>query len=505
MERDQMPPYGAGELTAARALPQDQRHAWRWIIPALFVCALIIWDPVGYVGGGTDDDRYLAGALCWVQNGPCLPVNHWEGRWPLLGPLALFIGTLGFNRIAIALPSVLASLACLILIKRLGDRFDARIGTAAVFVFAALPVFVFQVFSVAVESVELLFVLAGMMAVLSRRHLLAGVSFALAFQVRETSIAALLPAAVLLRKDLRGLLILGASFSAIPLIEFLFFYLQTGNPLYRRLLSVGHTAIPSSELRGSTGGRPFFNTELLRHWRYEPGFHVHWLVDGFVNLFANLKTGFLYTLSPLLLIAYRSRLKPAERGAAAFLIGLAFLYSAVLIYVLAVDPKARAMFVPTAALALAFAIIAVRAWNLVLAVLMVSIAVLIALTVISQPRHLRFQRAAEAFEARFPGQIETAQPGYFAMSSLRDLPPAGSGRPYLLVLKDKGCGTTSTEDVVDLRDLELRSEARANFVARAIGNRASLCLFKYRGTTPKIRPPSQLGPSVRLTNQAVID
>lgn len=480
------------------------RHDWRWLVPLLFVCALILWDPLSYVGGGTDDDRYLAGALCWVQHGPCLPVNHWEGRWPLLGPLALSIGTLGFNRVAIAVPAFLASLVCLILMKRLGDRFDPRIGTAAALTLAALPVFVFQVFSVAVETLELVFVLAGMLAILSRRHVTAGVMFALAFQVRETSVAALLPAAFLLRKDLRGLIVLGASFGAVLLVEFLFFYLQTGNPFYRRLLSMGHIGIPSSELEAPVMGRPFFNFELLKHWRYEPGLRLHWSVDGFANLFVNLKTGFLYSLSPLLLAVYRRRLNDKERSAAAFLIASAFLYSAVLIYALAVDPKARAMFVPTAALALAFAIVAVRAWNVVLATLVVSVGALIALTTISQPRHLRFERAAEQFNAKFPGQIETAQPGYFGLSRLRDLPPAGSGKPYLLAVKSSACAMPSPDDLVDRSRLEIAGEVGANVVAKAIGNRSTLCLFRYVGTPPKLQAPSAMGPTVRVSNHDVL-
>ena len=187
---------------------QIRQFDWRWLLPILFVCLLNFWYPVGYVGGGTDDDRYLAGALCWVQNGPCLPVNHWEGRWPLVGPLALTIGAFGFNRLAVGLPSFLASLACVILIKKLGDRFDPKIGTAAALIFAAVPAFVFQVFTATVEAFELAFILAAMLAILSRKHVVAGLFLALAFQTRETSIAALLPAAFLLRKDIRGLLVL---------------------------------------------------------------------------------------------------------------------------------------------------------------------------------------------------------------------------------------------------------------------------------------------------------
>ena len=60
-------------------------------------------------------------------------------------------------------------------------------------------------------------------------------------------------------------------------------------------------------------------------------------------------------------------------------------------------------------------------------------------------------------------------------------------------------------DIVDLKDLELRDEFGANRMAVAIGNRWSLCLFRYVGPGPKARLPTRMGPMVRLTNRAVIE
>lgn len=477
----------------------------RWLGAILFVLLLNVWHPIGYIGGGADDDRYIAGALCWVANGPCVPVNHWEGRWPLVAFLAATIGTFGLGRLAVAIPSVVATLASLFFIKKIGDRFDRRIGLAAALVLAAVPAVLKQAFTATVEPFELAFVLAGGWALVSRKPLLAGLAFAMAFQVRETAVAALVPATLLLRKDGRGLLLLAAGFVSVLIVELLVFYAWTGDPLYRRALSIGHVALPSSEMANPPKGSPLFNTEYLRRWNYDPGVHVHWLVDGLLNLALNFKAAFLYSMTPLLYAAYRTRLSAPERRAALFLMASALFYSSVLIYVLAIDPKARVMFVPIAALSLAFAIIAVRAWNAVIMALAACIGLLISLTVITQPRQARYQHAAQQFAAHFPGQVETAQPGYFGLSPLRHLPSIGSGRPYLLVLKFARCGAPSAEDPIDLQYLEPVHEARAHPLAAALGNRWSLCLYRYRNPHPVVPQRPMMGPEVRIVNKAVIN
>ena len=485
--------------------PQSYSRDPRWIPAIVFVALINLWHPVGYVGGGADDDRYIAGALCWVANGPCIPVNHWEGRWPLVSLLALSIEVFGLNRIGIAAPSIAASLTCLVLIKKIGDRFDPRIGTAAALVLGAVPVFVTQAFNTTVESLELAFILASGLAIISGRPLIAGIALGMAFQVRETSLAAFLPAAYLLRKDYRALLYLGSGFSVVLLVELVVFYAWTGEPLYRRTLSMQHVALPSSELANPPKGSPLFNWEYLRSWRYDPGIHVHWLIDGLLNLMANIRSAFLYSLTPLLWLLYRRRLAVSERRAVGFLILFALFYTSVLIYVLAIDPKARMMFVPIAALALAFAILVTRAWNPVVQVLVFALAGLIALLIAAQPRQARYQAAAERFEARFPNQIETAQPGYFALSRLRDLPAIGSGKPLLLVLKSDRCFHGADQDPLDLRHVQVVAEMRAHPIAIAVGNRWSVCLYRYVGTPPILNARPVMGPTVRIINRAVVD
>jgi len=321
----------------------------------------------------------------------------------------------------------------------------------------------------------------------------------MAFQVRETSLAALVPAAWVMRRDLRGLGLFGVGFASVLLVELLFYYGWTGEALYRRTLSMRHIALPSSELDYVPTGPPIFNTELIKNWKYD--LQVHWLVNGFLNLVVSVKTGLLYALAPVLYLIQRRRLDDPERRVVQFLILSATFYSAVLIYVLAIDPKPRLMFVPLAALSLASAILIVRTWSAVTLTVVVCTAALITLAIAAQPRQARYERAAEQLELQYPGLIETAQPGYFGLSHLRDLPPAGSSKPYLLMLKDNYCSVGSKEDPVDVTDLPVAAEVRAHPMAVAIGNRWTLCLFRKGETALVIRRKPQMGPRVRISNR----
>ena len=86
------------------------------------------------------------------------------------------------------------------------------------------------------------------------------------------------------------------------------------------------------------------------------------------------------------------------------------------------------------------------------------------------------------------------------LSHLRDLPPAGSRKPYLLMLKDNYCSIASEDDPVDVTDLPVAVEVRAHPLAVAVGNRSTLCLFRQDAAAPVIRRKPQMGPQVRLSN-----
>ena len=434
---------------------------WKWVAAILVIVAIGLANPVGFGGGGADDGRYLVAAQCWLAHGPCVPTNHWEGRWPVVGSLALALGLFGSSEFTAALPSLVAAGLCLVQLTLIGNRlFGSPVGYVAAAVLAATPTFIIEATHPAVEPIELAFVLAAALLTVDRRPLLAGIALGMAFQTRETAVAALAPFAWMMRRDRRALAMFGAGFLLPLAAEVAVYGLWINKPLLRFQLSIAHTSIPSSELRHYDGKWPFLNRSLLENWRYEPGLRVHWLVDGFVNLFVNFKTNLLFLVTPILLAFYR----PKGTRQIAFLVASAFAYAAVLIYVLCIDPKPR-MFTPAlAALALAFAAIAWRCRGPVIAAMIIAIVPLSLVVLQSQPRMRHWRAAGEQWVRQFPGKVSTPHPDYFAFSpELSSLPTRGGS--YSLRFEEHGC-----------RGPVVR-EQRSNRVAVLLGDPQALCLY----------------------------
>ena len=73
---------------------------WCALICATFI-ALLLVNPIGYIGGGWDDWQYLDASRCWAQQGSCLPRAHWESRWSVFVPIAAIVSLLGKSRMAV--------------------------------------------------------------------------------------------------------------------------------------------------------------------------------------------------------------------------------------------------------------------------------------------------------------------------------------------------------------------------------------------------------------------
>ena len=210
---------------------------------------ILIVNPVGFVGGGWDDWQYLNAARCWVEHGPCLPTDHWQGRWPIVAPLAAVIAIVGESRLTVGLPSLAYSLGCLTLLSWLGNRLAGKpIGDAAALFLLVSPVFAVELLDPTVEAAELFFLLAAACctAQFTERRgrwmaFGAGLCLSLAFQVRETSVAAaplaLIGAWLLARNDRSSLLAAFAGAMLPIAAEALTFWLVAGDPMWRRNLS----------------------------------------------------------------------------------------------------------------------------------------------------------------------------------------------------------------------------------------------------------------------------
>ena len=429
-----------------------------WIAALAAALALVLAvNPVGYLGGGLDDFRYLEAARCWVANGPCLPDNHWSGRWPVVGALAASISILGETRFAVGLPFLLYAAGCLALLAATGNRlFGASVGyAAALLLLLGVPVFAVELLDPNSGSAELFFLLlsAFFLAFFAQRRRLwpafaAGLAWAMACQVRETALIGVVPLAVLLWRDRTALAIATAG-AALPfLAELLVYWAQTGDPLFRRRLSVAHVQISSSELLGPVDRSrpPFFNPAYIANWRHEPGLNLHWTVDGLVNLFANLKAGVLLGMTLLFAALFAGKLPLRDRRSAHRLLALSLLWAAALIYGLAIDPKPRMMLVPLTACALGLALILSRieargsrllAWVAATAVVAPAAGV-----IATHEQIYKSEPVIAAWAARHPGAImvdPTAQAHLALLPVARNFAGLASERPYLLMRFDDGC------------------------------------------------------------------
>lgn len=458
------------------------------LVAVALLLVLVLPNPAGYVGAAGDDFHYVQAARCAAANGWCLPDTHWATRWPLVAPMGLVFRLLGdgwwqSTLVPLAYALIAVALFCR-LVERTCGRRAAMLGGIALVVTAAFAKGLLQP---NVETVELAFVLAaanaGEMAYRRRSWrwaVAAGLLLAVATQARMTSLVWLpigLLALTLLPSDRRRLVPPALGGFALPLAaEAMLYAFWAGQPLLSQQLSAAHTRLASTELAANVDltRSPLFNPAYIGGWRPAMDIHIHWTVDGVVNLFANPQIGPVLCVSLVLLWLRRKTL--SWRDPAVFLAVVAVLYAGALIYALAIDPKAR-MFLPVAALA---AVIVGRlgaaAWDAgehLIVSAMMAMAVLIGAIEIDK----RYDMGASAPLA---GIWARAHAGDIAVedmtrrfltfdATVRTLPVAPAPQRHLLVLVTGPCvGALPT------RDWAL---VRARYFGRT-NDPLNLCLFR---------------------------
>ena len=473
---------------------------WQWcaLIGATFIMLLLV-NPLGYVGGGWDDWQYLQASRCWVEHGPCLPRTHWEGRWPVFAPIAAIVGLLGESRTTVGLWPLTASIAAIALLVLVGNRLVGRpVGWLAGLLLLVTPAFSIQILDPSVEAIELALILGGVLSILvwleQRRAslaLLAGLSFGLAFQVRETSLIAIALVGIIVATRRPRAIDIAAALAGFlsPLaIELIVYGMTTGDPLFRRHLSLAHTKIPSSELLGPVDkGSPFFNRAYIANWRHEPGIHIHWLIDGFANLFVNAKAGLSLALAPLLLLVSGKRIAPDDRRMVWRLYGLAILYAAILIYVFAVDPKARVMFVPLAAASVCLALVIVRmaqSGRKLLPVVAVGAHALVGVAILFGHQRIDIaEQPARRWIAALPGKIEIDQNTRRHLALVKEantLPGLESDRKFLIYKSSLACALWSKKSRLPANAVQVIDHAPlTQFEQVTSWSGGRLCLFRY--------------------------
>jgi len=262
-----------------------------------------------------------------------------------------------------------------VLLALCGNRLLGRpVGWVAALFLLFTPAFAFQLTKPSVEATELSFIFGGFLATLkwkdarrSQWAFLAGLLFSLATQVRETAfLAAPFALAYLylsgIKPKLQHFAAAIAGFATPLLVEFAVYAVAAGDPLYRMRLGVAHTQIPSSELLGPIDRThaPFFNKAYISNWAIQPGIHVHWAIDGLLNLFVNGSAGVSLPLVTLFVLFGRKRLGPKVSRQALLLLLAGLAYMACLIYGFAIDPKPRMMLVGLSLTSLALALTTLR-------------------------------------------------------------------------------------------------------------------------------------------------
>lgn len=413
-----------------------------------------------------DDWQYLQAARCWLENGPCLPKDHWQGRWPVVAPLAVSIEMLGETRWAAGLPFLIMAVGILVLLWLLFARLASpRIGSIVTLLLVASPFFAVRLIQPNVEYPELLLLLACIHAILNYRDrgtlgwaALSGLFFGLAIQARETAVVAL-PILLFLawkwaRHDWRALA-LAAAFAAIPtLVEFAIFAMETGNPFYRRTLSVSHTSILSSELKvpPDASATPFFNPYFIANWKHEPGLSVHWTIDGLVNLFLNPLAGVSLLLNLLLLPVTWKHLAPKVREAIKIAALIAIYWACVIIYAFAIDPNPRMLVVPIIAshFVLALQLVALRRAGMQLlgAVVLGTIIVAGLVLSLSPSGTQHIERDLERIFRDYEGRLEADYNTRKQITLIRGAETAVSinaDRPYLMIQMVDTCQSWADE------------------------------------------------------------
>ena len=437
----------------------------KWVAPAalILVTAWMIWlNPVGFVGGGSDDAEYLQAVRCWVAAGePCLAHTHWATRWPIIAPIALVTGLLGESRTTVALAPLAYACASLALMAMIGNRLFGRpAGYIAATALVLTPAFAIQTLQPAADGIELSWLLASFAAAVfayDKRSrgwaMVSGIALGIAAQTRDTSLA-MFPIAILaiaiLPQDRRRMMLWALPGMILPMtVEALTYWIVAGDPLLRFRLSLGHVQIGSAELPHGfdTSQSPLFNPYYIAAWKREAGINWFWPIDPWLNLLASFQVGLNLVAAILLALLFTRRfVEPRARRLLGLIVGAALLYSCALIYGLAIDPKARMFLVLAAASSLAIGAITLRAWRGDGRVGVVAIATALIplawLVVAIQVQSRSSERAVAAWMAQYPGQIEVdpaTRTNLMLVKGMGGLPDRASGMPLLIAKVPHHC------------------------------------------------------------------
>ncbi len=408
-----------------------------------------------FVGGDGDEYQYLTAARCAADHGFCLPQDHWWRRYPIVLPAGLALRLFGESQTSLMLGPLAYGLAAVGLFTTLVVRqFGRAEGLLAGIALATIPAFGTRVPELNIDIPEFAFVLAALLCLQTavRRNRLfrviaCGAMLGLAVQARPTSLVLLPVVAIgcLALKRPRWIPVLLAGAALPNLAELLFYGLRWGDPFLPWRLSLAHNAVPSSALMPGvdTHRSPLFNPDYIAGWYRAHGVHVHWLIDGLLNLLVDPSVT-LVLVCAVVFIAKDWRAVRREPVLIAGLIGAATMFAG-LTYGFAINPEAR-MFMPIIAVACAcFGVLAARSLPDGRLLVGVAVALMIGKGVIAAYDRADLTAAVHVAPGWIAGQdrlaIEPRTRRFLALSpEIRAVPelPASAAR-RLLLIGQKSC------------------------------------------------------------------
>jgi len=314
---------------------------------------LLFFVAAGY--NGTDDHFYIEAADGWLAKIPFVGTNHWHLRHPYVLAIAASFAAFGRTEFALMLPTLVAYAAILVLtvymIRSIAD--DVAAALAAILV-ASVPVFVIYARSPFPDEIEVALVLLSLFLFLQgvgRRNiylfLLSGAVVGIAWLVRASCLPLIGLYGILFLIRWRApryfYISMAAGFLPFLLGEWVFFWLNTGNPFYRFLVDAHSLEIPSANMIGKVahGLRPPFNIALMAKWQPNT-VHVHWLIDPYIEFFVNGNYGLMFwTGIPGAIVLCTKRFPSPVRDFSRLICALAILWVLCEIWVLNLCPIPR--------------------------------------------------------------------------------------------------------------------------------------------------------------------
>lgn len=237
--------------------------------------ALMAYAWVGYLG--SDDVTYADGAYGWMESFPYVG-GHGTVRYTITVPMALSFLAFGESEFSMALPTLIYGLGLIaILVLMLHRALGAGPAAFVSIVLITSPVLVTWATIASVDIIEAFFIFASLFFFWAAgrqngrwQHLfMAGVLAGLGFLTRETSVffLAFYGVAFLAGYGIPrlGHFVMAAGFFMVWLAEVAYFFVMTGDPLYRINISLNHdsTIDRSIDVAGNVIAHPLIDPLLV--------------------------------------------------------------------------------------------------------------------------------------------------------------------------------------------------------------------------------------------------